>query len=495
MASTCVVALTSLGIAGVAAFHAITSSQLNEVDDTLQRTHEAVEQTVQRGSGSDTDSLSSAVAQVAPGLFVAVLDEDGTVELSIPARVAGHESLTVDVRKLDIAAPNAGSRADVPAFTTRRADDTDVELRLRTSRIDDGKVLILGVSLEEIEESRQRLLGIELVVAAIALAISAGMGWVLVDAGLRPLRDVEATARRIADEGDLDHEVPGGDGPTEIGTLATALNTMLARIREAFAERDAKEIALHESEQRMRRFVADVSHELRTPLTAVSAYAELIDRGARERPADLARALAGIGSESARMRDLVEELLLLARLDEGRPMNMTAVDLSAVVVEAVGAARTMSADWPISLHVGDLVMVDGDASRLRQVIDNLLANVRTHTPAGTQTNIEVRSDGHWGVVVIRDSGTGMTAESAARVFERFFRADTSRSRTSGGSGLGLAIVHALVDAHRGRISVDTAPGEGMAITIELPLRRSETSRSETRRSETSRSEISRSETE
>src|SRR4051794_4029024 len=160
----------------------------------------------------------------------------------------------------------------------------------------------------------------------------------------------------------------------------------------------------------MRRFVADVSHELRTPLAAVAAYAELFDRGARDHPEDLERALRGISLESGRMAELVEELLLLAHLDEGRPLNRTRVDLNEIVVDAVGAARAVSVEWPINLRVFDVVLVDGDASRLRQVVDNLLANVRTHTPPGTSTSITLRTEGAFGIMPVKDDGPGMSAE-------------------------------------------------------------------------------------
>jgi len=212
-----------------------------------------------------------------------------------------------------------------------------------------------------------------------------------------------------------------------------------------------------------------VSHELRTPLAAVSAYAELFERGARDHPDDLARAMRGIDVETARMSELVEELLLLAQLDEGRPLLSTRVDLSGVIVDAIAAARAVSPAWPISLRVADVVEVVGDPGRLRQVIDNLLANVRTHTPPGTSTSIGVAEHGGMAVVTVVDDGPGMTAEHAAQVFERFSRADPSRSRASGGSGLGMAIVRALVAAHHGTIALDTAPGRGVAIRIELPL--------------------------
>jgi two-component system OmpR family sensor kinase len=465
VAAVCVVAAVALTLAGVATYTAFTSSQLRQIDDILQRSHEPVEQLIE---GNEVD-LERSIGQVAPGLFVAVISPTGMTELTIPARTPGHDPLLTAVTDLQVPDRTEGSSADVPTFSTRTSTNGTTQIRLRASRLDDGTILVVGLSLEEIDESRSRLITIEAIVAAVALLFAGGVGWLLVHVGLRPLRQVEATALRIADQGDLDQQVPGVGRATEIGRLATALNTMLTRIRGAFAERDAKELALQSSEQRMRRFVADVSHELRTPLAAVAAYAELFDRGARDHPEDLERALRGIGLESARMRELVEELLLLAHLDEGRPLSRSRVDLNEIVVDAIGAARAVSAEWPISLRVAEVVVVDGDPSRLRQVVDNLLANVRTHTPAGTPTSIVLRADGEVGVMRVADSGPGMSADHAAHVFERFFRADPSRSRSSGGAGLGMAIVQAVVEAHDGRISIDTAPGAGLAITIELPV--------------------------
>ena len=186
---------------------------------------------------------------------------------------------------------------------------------------------------------------------------------------------------------------PGADDRTEVGRLAAALNTMLDRIHESFDERDATEAALRESQQRMRRFVADVSHELRTPLAAVTAYAELLERGARTRPDDVDRAIHGIAVESGRMNELVEELLLLARLDEGRPLEQVTVDLAALLVDAARTARTVAPDHPVALSITEVVTVTGDATRLRQVVDNLLANVRTHTPPGTTTSIALTTNG------------------------------------------------------------------------------------------------------
>jgi two-component system OmpR family sensor kinase len=255
---------------------------------------------------------------------------------------------------------------------------------------------------------------------------------------------------------------------TEVGRLARALNVMLGRIQAAFAERDATENELRASEERMRHFVADASHELRTPLAAVSAYAELFERGADRKEADLGRVMRGIRSESGRMKALVEDLLLLARLDEGRPMAREPVELVGLAAEAMQTARAVGADWPVHLDAATPVETTGDRDRLRQVLDNLLVNVRTHTAAGTTTTIRLsRSDGR-AVVEVADDGPGLDAEQAARVFERFYRADPSRSRAHGGAGLGLAIVKAIVTAHGGEVSAGAAPGGGALFTVRLP---------------------------
>jgi len=469
IAASCLVALVALVSAGVATYALFSSSQLRQIDDSLQRSHEPIEQAVDQG-GAD---LQRSIEQVAPGLFVALLDPSGDVQLAIPAREPGHKPVIADMTEmteLTLPADVSGrDLPDVPTFSTQRSTDGIADIRLRTSRLADGSILVVGLSLHESQESRRHLIIIEAIVAAAALLVAGLIAWALVNIGLRPLRRVEQTALLIAAGGDLDQEVPGADDSTEVGRLAGALNTMLDRIRQAFTKRDETEQALRSSEEQMRRFVADVSHELRTPLAAVTAYTELFERGARDRPEDLERALRGIALESERMRELVEELLLLAHLDEGRPLMRAHVDLNEVVVDAMTAARAVSPEWPINLRVRDVVIVDGDSSRLRQVVDNLLANVRTHTPAGTSTSIELQIDDADGVMTISDNGPGMSAEQAEHVFERFFRVDPSRSRSSGGAGLGMAIVHALVTAHGGTIRLHTAPGKGVTIVIRLPL--------------------------
>ena len=301
-----------------------------------------------------------------------------------------------------------------------------------------------------------------LLVACAVIASTLLLGVWLITASLRPLRRIEETAAAIG-AGDLSRRVEPDGGTTEIGRLGGALNAMLGQIEDAFAERSA-------SEARLRRFISDASHELRTPVAAVSAYAELFDRGARDRPDDLERSMTGIQRETRRMGLLVSDLLLLARLDQGRPLEARPLDLTAIAGEAVDAAHAMEPTRPLALEAPAAVTVTGDAERLRQVIDNLLANVRAHTPATAAATVRVRHEGTAAVLEVSDAGQGMAAGEAAHVFERFFRGDPSRSRDHGGAGLGLAIVAAIVEAHGGGVAVESAPGAGTTFRVTLPGR-------------------------
>jgi two-component system OmpR family sensor kinase len=243
---------------------------------------------------------------------------------------------------------------------------------------------------------------------------------------------------------------------------------MLERIEGAFAARDRTEAELRRSEARMRRFVADASHELRTPLAAVSAYAELFDRGARSNPDDLERVMSGIRGESGRMGRLVEDLMLLARMDEGPELQLEDVDLVSVAAEAIQAATAVGPEWSVTLRADEPLPVRGDRTRIRQVFDNLLSNVRSHTPPGTRVTVDVSRDGETAKVEVSDDGPGIPASDPARVFERFFRADPSRSRESGGSGLGLSIVQAIVSAHHGLVEVTANEGKGTTVRFCVP---------------------------
>ncbi len=309
---------------------------------------------------------------------------------------------------------------------------------------------------------------IELAVTAGALVFALGAGWWLVRLGLRPLEDVEATADSIA-AGNLDQRVPGcgavdrgrpaGPGPQRhAGADPGGLHRRLA-----------SEERLKESDRHLRQFVADASHELRTPIAAVSAYAELFERGAGEQADDLPRVMSGIRAETARMDRLVSDLLTLARLDEGVPLKKVPVELVSLASDAVRTATAVGPEWPVRFWAAHPVEVIGDQDRLRQVVDNLLANVRAHTPPGTTATVRVDQVGDAAELEVKDTGPGMPAEDAQRVFERFYRADPARARTSGGSGLGLSIVWAIVHLHGGTVTASSSPGHGMAVTVRLPM--------------------------
>jgi two-component system OmpR family sensor kinase len=269
------------------------------------------------------------------------------------------------------------------------------------------------------------------------------------------------TAGAIA-AGDLTRRVEPADDRTEVGRLGLALNAMLTQIESAFEERRA-------SEDRLRRFVADASHELRTPLTSIRGYAELFRRGAADRPEDLSKAMGRIEAEAARMGILVEDLLLLARVDESRPLERERLDLAALAAEAVDDARIAAPERRVELAAVADVAVIGDRVRLRQVLDNLLDNVRAHTPAEVRTAVRVSAEDDEAVLGVEDDGPGLDVDDVDRVFERFYRTDASRARSSGGSGLGLSIVAAVVAAHGGTVSADRSPLGGARFRVRLPL--------------------------
>jgi two-component system OmpR family sensor kinase len=340
--------------------------------------------------------------------------------------------------------------------------------RVRASLLSDGNVLVVAQPLGDIGSTVHHLLLVELAVTGGAVVVALIGGLWLVRIGLRPLRDMERSAESIAD-GNLTERVPGENASTEVGRLARTLNVMLSRIESAFAARLASEHRLRSSEQRLRRFVADASHELRTPIAAISAYAELFGRGASEQKEDLERLMGGIRTETSRMEHLVADLLLLARLDEGRPMEQRSVDLVALCAEAVQTASTVGPEWPLTFEASRPIEVMGDATSLRQLVDNLLGNVRAHTPPGTSARVSVESDDFGAVVIVEDNGPGMAPDEAEHVFERFYRSDPSRSRTHGGAGLGLSIVSAIVAAHGGTVTAAGVPGQGTRFTVHLPI--------------------------
>jgi two-component system OmpR family sensor kinase len=390
-----------------------------------------------------------------------------------------------------VPARSGGGHWRVTAFPTQFADSV-------TGQTTSGSIIV-GVNVSSVYRTLNGLALIDLIVSGVVLVALATVGIAIVRSSLRPLTDIELTAEAIA-AGDLSRRVPDRDPRTEVGRLGRSLNAMLAQVEAAFHAREKSEAAARRSEERMRQFVADASHELRTPLTAIRGYAEyyrqrggmgngarhaapsgagpsLADGGQLTEP-DLDRIMQRVEQESARMGVLVEDMLLLARLDQQRPIERRPVDLLTLTADAVQDARMIAPQRKIELTVGSgaAFLVLGDEARLRQVMTNLMSNALTHTRDGTPIDVRILAhgpDGHLPVpsvtLEVADHGPGLSNEQAERVFERFYRGDQARGRRTGGAGLGLAIVAALVAAHGGTAGVNTAPGDGATFWITLPL--------------------------
>ena len=495
------VALVALVTADVVTYTQLRSFLYDRCDGDLQRSASFIEQSLPMShnagdAGNGGSPGSPPQGQPSPnGVLVCaeLISPSGKVlEVLSECRVGENASdAYLPALPSSIAGLSTGHDGQSSAYlTTSSTRAGGPTFRVMAQELPSDDLLVVAEPIDDVVATLHALVLVETFVSTGALMIAAVLGWWLVRRGLRPLIAMERTAESIA-EGDLDERVPGANDRTEIGRLARTLNMMLGRIQHAFAQRDATEADLRSSEERLRRFVADASHELRTPLAAVSAYAELFERGASGKPDDLERLLSGIRAETKRMGALVEDLLLLARLDEGIPLAHDPVELVSLVSDAIRTAEAVGPDWPTRLIATRPVEVLGDGGRLRQVIDNLLSNVRSHTPGGTLATVKVgisgpegseshdRSEVQHAVLEVRDNGPGLTEEDASKVFERFFRTDTSRSRSHGGAsqggtghggaGLGLSIAASIVAAHGGSVRASPAAGGGAVFTVRLPV--------------------------
>jgi two-component system, OmpR family, sensor kinase len=372
------------------------------------------------------------------------------------------------------------AHGDVPSFfQLRRTDGTVLQTvaagQAPPSHLDPGRpppgwlvdtepvrpdrVLVVGMRTTVSDQLLAQLRQVVTFPSAVSLAGVLVLAVWLVRRELRPLERIARTAQAIGD-GDLTRRVEPSDPRTEVGRLGRALNGMLGQLETAFNQRRV-------SEQRLRTFLADAAHELRTPIATIRAYAELFRHGAADRPADLARATARIESEAARMGVLVDEMLLLARLDQGRPLDLRPTDLNDLAADAIAAARATEPDRPLHLHLaGHPVVVLCDRTRIRQLLDNLLANVRAHTPSGTPATLAVHADQGTATVDVTDTGPGIPEADRPHVFDRFYRVAHTRT---GGTGLGLALVAAITHAHHGTATAHPGPdGTGARIHIQLP---------------------------
>ena len=384
---------------------------------------------------------------------VTLLDVDGNLIGRVGGDLSKEQIAVVGMKIAEVAAK--GSKP----FTIKGADgQPDVRAVAQVLPTGLGSVIVAN-SLAEVDRTLNRLGFFFLVLGLFALlAIALVSRWIIA-ISLKPLEAVEETAEAIA-AGDLSARLPAAKPDTEVGRLTTSLNTMLGRIEESFAARVS-------SESKLRRFVADASHELRTPLTAIRGFAELHRQGAVVGEEKTKELVGRIEKESIRMSSLVEDLLLLARLDQSREMAQDPVDLNALLTEAVASAKAAGPNHSIELSLPSAeVFVLGDSERIHQVVANLLANARTHTPNGSQIKVSLEQGVAETIISVNDNGPGLSESDQERIFERFFRADPSRARNSGeGSGLGLSIVDAVMKAHGGYVSVQSKLGEGATFKL------------------------------
>jgi two-component system OmpR family sensor kinase len=456
-----VISLVILGLLlfDVAMYLLFHSSLFGRIDDQLTRrsTVDAavyvLEHECRGAPGSSGGFPANTVTEL--------LRDDGSVQVA--CRVTGFGGgQSTSAPNLPEKLQTAGPDEPVAPFTVSGSGGVD-QFRVTdwTENSFDGQTVVFAMPIDDATATLGQLLRLEIFISLAVVAATAVLAWLLIDLGLRPLRRMGAVAGEIA-AGDYSRRVGPATPNTEIGRLGLALNAMLAQIEKAFAQRTA-------SERRLRRFIADASHELRTPLTSIRGYSEMLRRGADESPEDSGLARRRIEEESVRMSALVDDMLLIARLDQGRPLETKPVDLQAIARDAAADARVVAPQREITLQAPDTVMVSGDDTRLRQVVGNLVRNALVHTPAATPIEIAVATRNGTAQLSVADHGPGLKPEDRDRIFEPFYRADASRSRDSGGAGLGLSIVNAVVVAHGGEVEVRETHGGGATFEVALPL--------------------------
>lgn len=460
-----VVVVAGLGTFGFATYTALDGFLLQRSDDQLAASYPLAYSTVigqdtfPSGPGGGGPPGSHPDQAVPQGTYAAYLSPDGTL---LQEHVFEFGANASDARPvLPHPLPNAGP--DKPTYLTVAGTSGVDHYQAMIESLDNkgGAFLVIAIPLTEVESTLSQVLQLELLVGTGVLLGMAVLAFTTIRVGVHPLERMAETAAAIA-AGDLSRRVEPANPRTEIGRLGIALNTMLAQIEDGFRRR-------LEAEQRLRQFFADASHELRTPLTSIRGYAEMLRRGAGASPDDSETARRRIEEESVRMSVLVDDMLLLARLDQGRTLEREPVDLSVIAKDACADARAVAPGRTIKLRAPKSVVVVGDDQRLRQVLSNLVRNAVVHTPAKTPIEVEVAAqDGHAEVAVI-DHGPGLPDGAEQRVFERFFRADPGRSRDLGGVGLGLPIVAAVVAAHGGRVEAAKTTGGGATFRVSLPL--------------------------
>ena len=452
VAATLVLVACGLLASGIAVTSIIRHSLINRVDQTLLDASRGWAQAPRRMPVIPIEGPNPA--RPPSDFYVRGIDPDGRIWMA------------VNDREAEPALPEDNDVGPEPV-TVGSIDHSDVQWRAMTVRGLRGELTTVAIDLSDVSSTVRALIWSQVGIGVAVLLVIGVAGYAVVHRSLRPLDEVERTAAAIA-SGQLDRRIPQRDSRTEVGRLSLALNGMLAQIQRAVASSEASAEQARSSEDRMRRFITDASHELRTPLTTIRGFAELYRQGAAK---DVELLMSRIESESSRMGLLVEDLLLLARLDAQRPLEQHRVDLLALASDAVHDAQSIAPKRSITMEVFDgpgTPEVLGDEARLRQVLGNLVANALQHTPDTAGVAVRVGTERDDAILEVCDEGPGMSSDDAHRVFERFYRADSSRARASGGTGLGLSIVDSLVYAHGGTVSVTTAPGQGCRFTVHLP---------------------------
>ncbi|MDT5320392.1 MAG: two-component system, OmpR family, sensor kinase [Mycobacterium sp.] len=451
VAATLVLAACGLAVSGIAVTSILRNSQIHRVDRNLV---------------DATRGWALAARTMSPGRQSPTADRPPSNYYLRSISPDGHTWSVVNDSRAEPALPANNDVGPVPR-TVGSVDQSGTKWRAVSVRSAHGRLITVAYDLSDFLQTDRSLAWLQLGIGAAVLLVLGLAGNAVVSQSLRPLAEVEQTAAAIAG-GQLDRRVPERDSRTEVGRLTLALNGMLAQIQTAVALSETSAELARSSEERMRRFITDASHELRTPLTTMRGFAELYRQGAAR---DMEMVMSRIESESRRMGLLVDDLLLLARLDAQRPIERNRVDLLALASDAVHDAQAIAPNRKITIDVMDgpgTPEVLGDEARLRQVLGNLVTNALQHTAETADITVRVGTDIDDAILEVVDEGPGMSQQDALRVFERFYRTDSSRARSSGGSGLGLSIVDSLVHAHGGNVTVTTALGQGCRFYVSLP---------------------------
>ncbi len=441
--------------ADVSTYTSLQSFLVSQLDNQIVSLHDIVRDALVRGCGPG--GPGDPCQGVPRGSYGEIRDSSGTVLAAVRFTTDSKTRPTLSTSLTVTSEAN-------PHLITVPGGGTVMNYRVYVESAPGlpGDILVVALPQDQVDATLQHLLLLEIGVTGGVTVVVVVATFLIVRRGLRPLERMAATARSIA-ASDLSARVEPSDDSSEVGRLGLALNTMLGQLEEAWAERQR-------NEQRLRHFISDASHELRTPLTSMQGYAELIQRAPTMDRKDLVLAMRRMEEETQRMGVLVDDLLLLARLDQGRPLQRDSVDLEALVSDACADARVADPARTITTRIAAPLVITGDDMRLRQVLGNLVRNALVHTPNGTPIEVVLHAEGASAVVEVVDHGSGVPVEQRQRIFERFHRSSPEMSGDRGGSGLGLSIVDAVVAAHGGRVAVHETQGGGATFRVELPLR-------------------------